>query len=251
MRFKILVSGLLFIAVTLVGITLLNSKASVSSQALKQPQVNIIQLPTGNGVIPVAITEGNILVDQDTNVQELHFVVKNNTATNILAIAIGVSKTYQDKEGKEFTWGGVAMRDYVMHPDFNSLHGIKPFTPKAEHPFDDPIEFVGESVCKQITIGVEYVELENGTALGKNEGASQFISERRSGAAKYKSWLDEKYLEKGRSLEALLALIKYQGIPAELNLSESEMSGATLFKSHIVDTATEHGITHIEKAFSR
>jgi hypothetical protein len=258
MRLKIL-AGILLTALlcatvfTAATLKLRNNKATALAKERGQAQIEVIQLPADGGVVPLTIHGEKILINPANGVMELEFFAQNNTSENISAVYFTIIGKAQHDNGKgeEFSSKGGMRRDFLIHPDILDMHHLKPFAPGTEQSFGpEPIEIEDGAVLRGITLKVDYVEFEDKTTVGPNERGSIMILKTREGATKYKAWLAKKYEENGRSISALISLLRDKRLPADINLGDHERTGAIIYRNHMVRAYDMHGAAQVEKYFN-
>jgi hypothetical protein len=254
MRLKIsvgiLLTALLCVTVfTAAALRLRNNETATSSKGAGEIQIEVVQLPAVNDVVPVEIRGETII--NNAPYDELKFVVKNNTNSAIDAITVAVTSRAETR-GREFSSTAYMSVDRLIHPDIREIHHQKTIGPGGESSFGpEPLELVNGTTLKGITLKIDYVDFEDKTSLGPNVQGSVLINKMREGAAKYKGWLVQVYFKSGRSLNAVIPLLKERTLPKELNLAGGERPGAQLYRKHFLMAYERHGSEEIEKYLNR
>ncbi len=247
-----------FFVVVLIGVTftgLFLPKSPSNAVAIRSKsdiQLEVIQLPADKGIIPVAIQGERISTNPVEDTREAVFAVKNNTSKNINAISVAVTVKFEDN-GKESSSTHYLTRNSLVHLDIRKIHHQSPLAPEQEWSFGtEALDPEAPAVLRAITLQIDYLEFDDKTWLGPDKFGSNFITSVRAGAAKYKAWLQKKYAENGRSVNALLPfLARGEALPAEINLSGHEKVGARHYKSHLLLAYQQHGIEEVQKYLSR
>ncbi len=258
MRLKVIVGTLL--AALLCGAltaAVLKSRRSEPIALAKgmgqQAEVEVVQLPSVNGVIPVEIR--NQKITHDTLQGELQFTVKNNASKPLTAAVVAIEFTYlvigSRIEEKALTY---RTRNMLIHPDIREIHNQKPIQSGEEMIFGpEPIEFVGAPQdklvpLKKITLSLDYVDFEDKSSLGLNRHGLYSVIKVRRGAARYKEWLVKQFMANGRSENALVSILRTPDLPSELNLpKDHEITGARLYRRHLLHAYDHYGFSAIEK----
>lgn len=204
--------------------------------------ITTIQLPSSQGVVPVALKCQTVDYPKPREAKSLRCVVTNNTATSITAVSLAYSITYQAND-QESTDDGFMTLDALVHPDFHDSNFSKFIHPGADCVIQrgGPIE--GNLLVKGIKVNIDYVEFENGTSLGPNSRGSIVIAQFREGATQYKRWLLKQYVNRNRSITAIAPLLQDTSSPgAELKLDDGmEMLGAEEYRRNARDILSTRG----------
>lgn len=229
-----------------------NKKPATQAKEPSKVQLEVIQLPTDGRIIPVAIQREAISVNPADGTREAVFVMKNNTDKNVDAISIAVTVKI-DRSGKESSATHYLTRNSLIHPDIREMHHQGPLAPGQEWSFGtEALDPEAPAVLRGVTLEVDYLDFADKTWLGLNKFGSNNVAKVRTGAAKYKAWLQKKYAENGRSASALLPwLDRSQPLPAEINLGDYERTGARHYQNHILMAYRQHGDAEVEKYLTR
>lgn len=220
---------------------------------VRQPSVLTSQLPAAAGVIPVEILRANAAFPKPDEVQDFSCVIQNNTAKAIRSVVLTYT-IITDNNGKENPNLISLWRESLIHPDVREAHHFRPLASGEQYTFESSGEtsFGSPNVISRIELSLDYVEFEDGTRLGPDKNGSRIIGSIRKGAENYKAWLVEKYLEQGRSADAVGALLKAKDLPPELQSTDMYMNqGAKSYRSHMLDVYTTHGAAELEKFLNR
>lgn len=170
--------------------------------------------------------------------------LRNNGSENLLAANVTYSILLEE-DGKEWTESRSHMLDAAVHPDFYDVG--KSILPGAERPIEPPgPSAYGSALIKGVEIEVDYLEFEDGITLGNNGKAAQIIADIRDGAAAYKRWLAKKYIERGKSVEAIAPLIERDALlPNELANTRLEQ-GARVYRNRLRHIYETRGAAQVE-----
>lgn len=246
--------GVMLLAVTVsITIALRARAAKTIQEPLSQEQILVVasQLDPINGVIPVELLCDPAQLTSHDRLENFSCILRNNTNKNLLAANVAYSIIFET-DGKEAMDTRLHTIETFIHPDLYEVN--KSILPGGERTIEPPGPmFYANSVIKRVEVRVEYVEFEDKTILGPNEKGAQIIMNIREGAAKYKNWLLQKYLEKGRSGKAIIPLLQIdQPIPNELGLKGAdEQQGARTYRSRLRSIHDTRGAAQVEKYFNK
>lgn len=221
---------LLFVSTAITFFTL---KAQVVQN--NEPKVSLQQLQSENGVIPVEIQRPQANFKTENSVENIAFVVKNNTNKSITAFCLVYSiKIERNKiETQDNFYHTI---ETFVHKDVRENGSLKSISPGGEEVVAEQGEtsYENGSIIKGIEARIDYVEFEDGTTLGANVKGAKLISLIRDGANKYKDWLARKYVEKGKSIDAIVSLLQADDIPTELEFNSPQQNlGARIYRRNI------------------
>jgi hypothetical protein len=164
------------------------------------------------------------------SLKKLSCVIKNGTSKNISAAAVNISFLLE-QDGRPFVDSSYLTLEKSVHPDFREEHINSFIPPGGEYPFQDlPTDFEG-ALIKRIKVQLDYVEFaDKSPPLGPNRAGARIISDIRKGAAKYKEWLVQEYNRRGKSADAIVALLeKDEAIPLEAGVENSKYEQGAIF----------------------
>lgn len=247
---KVITTVLLLLVMALVtAVSVFKARANKVSQGLT---VEVNQLPAENGVVPVEIKQVRTRMDVPSELAELSYVVKNNTNKDITAFSIAFSLT-GEKNGKNFIDQHFLTSNTFVHPDVQDIHHSKPISPGQEVTVNPPSTgYRDGSTIKGVILNVDYVEFTDRSVSGPNKNGGRIITLQREGAQRYKNWLVQQYLQSGKSIDAVAALLKAQQIPDEITNSGMYIrQGANVYRKHLLLGYESHGAKGIEKYLNR
>lgn len=245
MRFKILTS--IALITVLVGLALAWRRTAVGLQSREAPTIKAVinQLPAEDGVIPIEIVQPTISSSASNKLEDFTYIIRNNSAKAIIAIAVRKDITYE--EGAEvFVTSLYSMTDYAFHPDMGSAQLFQPGTQTLMESAG-PVSFNEGAVIKQITLKVEYASYDDNTAYGPGGEGRRRINSMRDGARKYKHWLGQIYSRGGKSLTTILPLLQEPGVREELKLNLDETLGADRYRLYLLQTLQTKGAEDVER----
>jgi hypothetical protein len=201
-----------------------------------------------NGVIPVELQCGAASVTMPGTLDQFSCTLRNNTAKNI--VAANVAYTIQfEQEGRLFK----DFRSHVIassvHPDFYDEE--KPIKPGGTTTVRPAGAITYENaVVKGLDIRVSYVEFSDHTSVELSEDGAQPVEDLRAGAARYKSWLVEKY-KKG-SIDAVIELLQAEPPLTDLGLTNGyQQQGAILYRRRLQKINKARGRTQVQQYLSK
>lgn len=253
-------------AMLLIGSSLINSSQRVVASKSQELQPSQQPLPIQKvpavarqlkweGVAPpVELHNPAASLSAANQLEEYTCVVKNNTDKAVTAFSLAWT-IVMEVGGKESAVTELEVMDSLIHPDFRESRSLRAVSPGSEFIAESgPTYFGSNNSINRVEVSIDYVEFEDGTSLGPNANSrsSQQIALVREGAAKYKEWLVQTYVNAGKSLKMVLQKLQSESIPDDLNLSTSEMKqGAHTYRKRILDLYNTRGPTAIEKYFNR
>lgn len=233
-----------------------SSKATSRSQHPEQFEsqipVTVSQLQQDKGVIPVELKCENAELSAPDTIKKLSCLIKNNTNKYISAATINILINLE-KEGKPSLDSSFLTIETFMHPDFHEEHKNNLIPPGGESHVEDLQTRYDNAVLKGVTVQIDYVEFSNATPLGPNRAGSRIISNIREGAAKYKDWLVQKYIQNGRSINAIIPLLdKSQPLPSELDIQNGDQQeGLIIYRNYARKTYEAKGAEGLIKYLER
>jgi hypothetical protein len=239
----------LCILCTLVACLWFFSGKANTAQFEKQIPVTTDQLPSENGVIPVELRCEDAKLSAPNALEKLACVIKNNTNKYISAATINISVIFE-KEGKPSTDSSFLTIETFVHPDFRDEHKDNLIPPRGERRFQDLPSSYDGAVINVVTVRIDYIEFaDNAMALGPNHAGARIISNIRTGAAKYRDWLVQKYNQSGGVIDAITPLLeKDQPIPPELDIQNGdEQQGVVSYRNYARKTYQTKGIEGLIK----
>ncbi len=208
-------------------------------------QVEVNQLPTDSGVIPVEIKDVKTRMSNPSELTELSFVVKNNSSKAISSVVV-IFGLITEKNGQLFVDHHFVTSDIQVHPDILAIHHFKPLAPGKEKYLDTPSNSYGDGrAIKGVTLNVDYVEFVDNSTLGPNKMGGRIVTLQREGARLYKNWLVRESASK--DILSIVLTLKNPALPTEIaNTSMYLKQGANIYRKHLL-RAYESGHEDIKK----
>lgn len=231
---------------------LLSVKSQNRAQFEKEIPVIATQLPLESGVIPVELRCKNAELSAPNSIENLSCVIKNNTNKYISAGSLYTSIT-MEKEGQAIVLSTFDTFDTFVHPDFREEHKNNLIAPGNEYVLNQLPSSYDSVIIKRIDAHLDYIEFDDGSSLGVNKGGSRIIKGTREGAAMYKNWLVEQYKRRGKSIDAIMALLDSSyPLPEELGLQNGEQeNGANIYRKYARRTYQTKGAEGLIKNLSK
>lgn len=250
MRPKLLISAVIVIAA--IGVTLawrIDPKANPTVQEAKQREVKVLvkQLETEpNGGVPVEIILATATSSAPNVLDDVTYVLKNNSGKPISAVAVTRKVLYWEN-GKLYGNLRHSMVDFSFFPD---KPDAKPFMPNTQTPMEasGPMDLGEGTIIESVKLKIEYVEYVGATPYGAGTEGERRINSQRSGAKKYREYLAKTFSEAGQSLVTVVPLLEEQSYPEELKLSQDENPGADRYRRYLLKMLRTQGAVDVEKA---
>lgn len=173
--------------------------------------------------------------------------LKNNTAKSITA-ANTINAIVLEKEGR-LTKDEYSLTIVTIMSTSSERMG-RPIAPGEERSLGQsgPLSYTHD-VVKGVEVRIDYVEFDDGTALGPDSGGSKIIRETREGAAKFRDWISRKYVQNRKSVKHIVPLLqKDQPVPSELEFkSAHQEGGAKTFRNFLRKVYEDRGAAEVEK----
>lgn len=250
LSFALLALILAATAIVMAALKTRHSQSLDQNMSLEIP-VMIRQLPLENGVVPVEIKCQNAHLAAANTLEAVPCVIRNNTTKNVRALATAFI-TVVDFNGKESPDIGFLTLETFLHPDFDRMHMHKPIPPGGERALEPIGASYDNGLIKRVEFKMDYVEFEDNTTIGPNESGSRIIGLSRDGAVKYKEWLIKKYMESGKSVEAIASLLQSRELPSELGLTDiNQRLGAKQYRNHLRDMSMTDGTAPLAEYLNR
>lgn len=250
MRFKLITSVLLVVVV--IGVALVwrvNPKANPIAQGAKRREVKVLvkQLETErNGDVPVEIIQATATSSASNVLDDVTYVLKNNSGKPISAVAVTKKVLYREN-GKLYGNSRCSTVDFSFHPD---MADAKLFMPNTQMPMEapGPMDLGEGTIIENVKLKIEYVQYVGAAPYGAGTEGEQRINSQRNGAKKYREYLAKTFSEAGQSLVTVVPLLEEQSYPEELKLSQDENLGADRYRRYLLKTLRTKGAVDVEKA---
>jgi hypothetical protein len=243
MQFKFLTSIVSIVIV--VGVALAWRSTSSGLQSREPPSIKVVinQLPSRDGVVPLEIIQPILVSSAPNKLDDLRYILRNNSGKAVLAAAVIRTITYGDG-GKDYAQSVYSTLDAAFHPDM----GGKPFFAGSQMVMESagPVSFDEGVVIKEITLTIEYVSYADQTDFGSGGEGERRINAMREGARRYKRWLAQEYSRAGKSLASILPVIQTPNIPEELKNDPNQTLGADRYRLHLLSTLQKKGAANVE-----
>lgn len=249
MRSKLLISIVLIALVVGVAFAWRSTVLNFQSPDAGTIKVVIDQLPVKDGVIPIEILQPIILTGASNELEEFTFIVRNNSARAINALAVIETIVYEEGSQRHAT-SSYLMMDYAFHPDMARPKLFEPGT-DAQMESGGSVSFDGVVVIKEVTLKVDYASYDDDTAFGRGREGMRRINAMRAGAREYKKWLEQQYSQNGKSLTAIVPLLQSSDVFKELKLDLNQVLGADRYRLYLIQTLQTKGAADVESYFKQ
>lgn len=223
-----------------------SARTKEQTQGKSIPIVITDQLSVKAGVIPVYLSCGQVTLSSENTVESFRCKLKNNTSLFITALNAPYSVVLERNGSitKETTNSVV---ETLIHSDFKDEN--KMIGPGQEFSFGPPgpISYGNGEIIKSVEIAIDYIQFENGETLGPDKEGSRIVNAMRTGAKKYKRWVQQQYDVHGRSLTALAPDIEDNNAALAGLTDENEKVGATEYRRKLRKLMSNHGPADIKK----
>ena len=181
MRSRIFIGLTLVVLTVGVAIALQRAEGSVEPGSLSQSpheiKVVVDQLPPKQGVIPVEIQRAQASSTTPNQIEDLSYVIRNNTNKAIKAATVSQSIAYE-RRGVTYLETGYAGLDSALHPDLREVQSRGAVAAGGEEPMTSggPTTFDDDVVIKEVRLRVDYVLFDDNSALGMGREGERRIA---------------------------------------------------------------------------
>lgn len=207
------------------------------SIASAQGEVLTTGLRADTGEILVRIESAKVNLTSPNRVDGYSCTIRNLSNKSVTALTM--SWTLRTiRNGKESGITEQLVFNSLLHPDLREVGYGKPLAP-GQTTFLSSGSTIkwDEATFLRAAASVEYVEFEDGTKFGPdhNKLASERLKLTRQGAEKYKQWVKAQYIQKNRSMDALMTMLGNSSLPPDLSVStNAELSGAQMYRKTLL-----------------
>ena len=244
MQFKFLTSIVLIALI--VGVALAWRSTMIGFQSRQPDTIKVVinQPPTKDGALPVEIIQPSFVSSAPNKLDDLTYVLRNNSGRAVIAAAVVKTITYEEG-GKTYGHSVYSTMDTAFDPDMRG----KPFLTGTQMSMESagPLAFSEGAIIKQITLTLEYVSFDDNSASGSGREGEHRIKAMREGARLYKNWLKQEYSRAGQSLTTIFTLIQAPGIPEGLKLDSDQTMGADRYRLQLLSTFRKKGAADVER----
>lgn len=220
-----------------------NSKPQQSEQRSVKVVVN--QVSDQDNVIPVEIIKATATSSAPNVLDDVTYILKNNSGKAISAVAVNKRILYRDN-GKLIAHSLYSMIDFSFHPDFGDS---KPFASNAQVPMEaaGPMTFEDGVVIEIVKLNIEYVQYVGANSYGAGSEGERRVASQREGAKKYKEFLQHNYSQAGRSLVTVVPFLEENANSEQLKLTQDETIGADRYRRFLLKTLRTKGAAEVER----
>ncbi|MFV0388432.1 MAG: hypothetical protein ACK5NT_06740 [Pyrinomonadaceae bacterium] len=240
----IVVSGLVSLS-TLFAFAFASPEGNIIAKYYLQDEIpiEVIALKSGNELVPLETNCNSPISSRGNEIVTFECTITNRSEKAISALKIQYSLTSvqgQNKYSDDF--GYLAINS--IHPDISE--GIKPGESITISP-SGPIS-TSRGKLEKLVFAPVFVEFFDGYNVGQLDRKSQGrLNDVRNGAGKYKGWIKEEYLKRGRSGIELDKLIKANPNVDLATGNSFEIRGKREYQKFLEKTLNSRGINAIDK----
>ena len=222
-----------------------SSKSNDAQKLASKIPVNVTQLPAEKGIIPVELKCESAELASANRLEKLSCTAINNTSKSISALVADYDISLKDN-GKSDLFSGAITVEMLLHPSFYERRKHTFIQPSEETPINlMPTTFEESSVIEEMTLQINYVEFEDGSAIGRGTNGEKIIRQIRQGIVIYRDWLIKKYTEGGKSETSIVGLIENSQSISKENLGDltpKQLEGAKILQKFIRRIYSSEGI---------
>lgn len=252
MRIKTSIAiGLTIILITVVSILLIPESEAQDSKNFVQTEIPVVIKPfiVGDDTVSVNIQCQPVFITKPDTLDTFSCTLINATDKSIRASVVRYS-IIVNSNGKEKQINRLDTAVPYIHPDLSEEK--KPIQPGGSlfiMPNSPIVE--SDSVIKRLELEPIYIEFDDETIVGIGGKSAELIANVREGAARYKNSLRQKYLNSGRSIQAILPLLE-DNAPFDSEIGNfSQRAGAKAYRNFLRKKYEKAGIEVINEILDK
>lgn len=255
-RKKFLVVSLIVGVVVSASLLILNQRGGAQTEqrppaqdlsAQKKPferteiRVVIKPMKVNDAAIPVETECEPVFIERPDTLDYFSCVLVNNTEKSIRASSVRYSLLF-DSDGRQGRTDRLHTADSYIHPDLSEVK--KPTVPGGRLFILAPGPLTERnSVINTLELEPLYLEFSDGSTVGTDTRSAEMIAKVREGAAKYKNAVRQEYLNKGRSVKAILP--RFENKADQEALPFAQRAGANAYRRFLRKKYDEAGAAAI------
>lgn len=248
MRIQTSITAGIMILIISVGLIFLAPSGLVQGSGdFVQKEVPVVTKPLKirDETAPVQIQCEPVFITKPDTIERFNCVLLNLTDKSIRASSVRYS-VISENAGKEVRSDRLDITDTYIHPDLAEKR--KPIAPgdKLHIMAPGPLVEPG-SVIKRLELEPVYIEFSDGTTIGEGGESAAKIAEVRNGAAAFKQALRKEFLNKGKSAEALLPLLKNAEFAESEVFLNGGRIGANVYRKFLLEKYQRAGAPVLDK----
>lgn len=216
--------------------------------------IQIEQLPSEKEKIPVELRCEEVELLALNELEKLPCEAVNNTAKDITALVVTYVIEIRENE-KDMSQSGAITTEALLHPDFYKLRKDHFIHPNEVTPIELlPTTFPADYAIRGIKIKIDYVEFEDGSAIGKVGYGYGVVNQIRQGVAIYRNWLRERLKESKKSETAFAELLQNKQNISKENLGDltfKQIEGAKVFQKFIREIYSVKGMEGVNNVLKK
>ena len=238
-------------AVSILAVSFMIAQSNRSQKKSGQVPLLVKQATYSLGMFPAELECTPPRMTGTNQLDGFSCVLHNNSGKTIVAATMSYA-VITEKDGRE---GGAETPTYMtfesfVHRDLQMEHIHHSLDPGGEETFDvNEITRIEDADIKTVEVNLDYVEFGDSSTLGPNLKGSAIVGDIRSGASKYRDWLQRQFVANGKSVESVLPLLKReQGPPSDISLQNRwQKQGAMLYRDHALKISNLRGADELKK----
>lgn len=237
-------AGLTVILITVVSILTIPALKAKGNQNFVQTEIPVVIKPlrVGNEIVPVEIQCKPVFITRPDTLEGFSCILINRTNKSIRASSVRYS-IITESNGREEQDDRFDTADTYIHPDLAEVKTA--IAPGRSLPIV-PLSIVErDSVIKRLELQPTYIEFTDGTAVGISGESAVMIAKVRAGARRFKNNLRQEFLNKGRSVQAILPLLEENAPLGLENLTFEEKTGAKYYRRFLLSKYQKYGTAFV------
>jgi len=239
---------MIFLGIAITGTVLTNSPThGLGNREGHQKDIPVVIKPlrVGNQIVQVEIKCQPVLIPKPDTLERFTCTLTNRTNRSIWAYGVRYSIIFESN-GQVNQISRINTVISYIHPDL--LEVKKPITP-GSFSFITPLGpiVLNNSVIKRLELEAFYIEFDDATTAGIGGKSREMIANVRNGAARYRNSLRQKYVGRGRSVQAILPLLQ-ENAPLGLGkLSFDQKAGAKAYRRFLRKQEKKGGSASVKR----
>lgn len=253
-RILIVIELMLAVSLTAVAVAALKSQGAQGTSIEKPILVEAEQLPLQDGIIPVEVRCESARLTAPGRMERFSCMAINHTKKRITALSSVLTVITEASAGVESRNTSLLYGDSYVHPDIKEVRHLKSTAPGESHTIQTggPMTFEDEIIVR-VELRIDYVEFDDGTAIGPDSEGAQVVRSVREGAAKFKRWLVKKYAANKSDADLIVPLLRQPDIPPESQIGDDKnlRQGASIYRNLLLGVYERHGWAELKRLLDK
>jgi len=245
---------MLAVSLTAAAATALKSQGDQVTSFDKLIPVAAEQLPLQGGIIPVELRCESARLTAPGRMERFSCMAINHTKKGITALSSVLTLITENSAGVESRNKTLLYGDSYVHPDVKEVRHLKPTASGESRTIQPggPMAFEDEKIVR-VELRIDYVEFDDGTAIGPDSKGAQVVRSVREGASRFKRWLVSKYAAHKSDEEAITPLLRQPGIPPESQIGDDKniREGAAIYRNLLLGVYERQGWAELKKLLDK